>query len=140
MNPRVFIMTALLVSPVWAQEPASFDLGSDSLKKIVHDAASTQFADVRVADKAPAKSAPAEFKYVPPEKPAAPVREPPRQLPVQSPQPDNFVTAVVDILFDEILGTDDIDDITVSNELLRCQVQKDIKTSPPGPDRCPTAY
>ena len=39
MNPRVYLLTALLVSPAWAQGPASFDLNSDSIKKIVHAAA-----------------------------------------------------------------------------------------------------
>jgi hypothetical protein len=138
MNPRIYLLAALLVSPAWAQEPASFDLKSESIKKIVHEAASTQFADIQVADKAPVKTEPAAFKYVPPEKPATPLREPARKLPAKSSRPDGFVSAMFGILVDELVGAED-DGVTASNLILQCRVQKDIKSSPPGPDRCPSA-
>jgi hypothetical protein len=147
MNPRAWLLATLLASPVWSQEPAaetpkpsgpSFDLRSDAIKKIVNETASTQFADVREAEKPSAKSENADFKYVPPEKPVAPPREPPRKLPTPPPREDGFLSQVVDILFDEMLGTDDVDEVTVSNLLLRCRVQKDLKTSPPGTDGCPS--
>jgi hypothetical protein len=149
MNPRPWLLAALLASPVWSQEPASesptpsapsFDLRSDAIRKIVNDTASTQFAYVREVEKSSAKTEDADFKYVPPEKPVAPAREPPPKLPARPPESDGFLSQVVDILVDELLGTDDIDDVTVSNELLRCRVQKDLKTSPPGADNCPSVY
>ena len=148
MNTRAYLLAALLVSPVWSQEPAaespkpsapSFDLRSEAIKKIVRDNASTQFAYVQVVEKAPVKSQTAAFKYVPPEKPEAPVHEPPRQLPAESPQSGGFVSAMFDILVDELLGIED-DDVTASNLILRCRMQKEIKSSPPGPDRCPSVY
>jgi hypothetical protein len=138
MNSRIYLLATLLVSPAWAQESAGFDLKSDAIKKIVRDAAATQFSYVQIAEKAVAKSEAAAFKYVPPEKPA-PIREPPRQLPAKSPPPDGFIASAFGILVDELIGTDDYDDVTASNDILRCRVHKDLKISPPGVDRCPAA-
>jgi hypothetical protein len=89
-------------------------------------------------DQAPVKSEPAAFQYVPPEKQAAPVREPPKKLPTQPPPSNDFVSALVDILFDELLGIED-DDVAFSNLMLQCEVLKDIKSLPSGTD-CPSAH
>ena len=45
-----------------------------------------------------------------------------------------------DILVDEMLGIEGDEEVTASSEMLRCRVQKDLKTSPPGTDLCPTVY
>lgn len=137
MNSRACLLAALLVSPAWSQEPAGFDLKSDAIKKIVRDTAATQYAYVQIAEKAPRKSETAPFKYVPPEKPV-PAREPPRQPPARSPRPDGFLSTAVDILVDELLGIEGDDEVAASNEILQCRVQKELKTSPPGADLCPS--
>ena|SRR5688500_8415944 len=138
MNSRICLLATLLVSPAWSQESAGFDLRSAAIKKIVRDAAATQFAYVQIAEKPPVASETEPFKYVPPEKPA-PTPEPPRQLPAKSPPPDGFLASAFDILVDELLGTEDYDEVTASNDILRCQVHKELKISPPGIDLCPRA-
>jgi hypothetical protein len=149
MQIRTCLLVMLLATPAWSDEPAaetsqpavqSFDLRSDTIKKIVHDTASTQYANVQLAQISPVKSEAEELRYVPPEKPEAPVREPPRELPASSSPSSGFLSAAFDILFDELLGTSDVDEVTASNDMLRCRVQKDLKTSPPGPDNCPNVY
>ena len=147
MNSRAFLVVgALLVSPAWSQEPApqaavltpqSFDRNSESIKKIVRDAAATQSAPVQLTEEKPAKRDPATVIYVPPEKPA-PVSEPPRRLPDASPRSDGFLSAVFETILDEVLDIEADDDITSSNEMLRCRVQKEQKTAPPGIDNCPS--
>jgi hypothetical protein len=50
------------------------------------------------------------------------------------------LSSIFDFLIAEALGDDQDDDVvTTSNEMLRCRIQKEQKTSPPGADRCPTA-
>ncbi|MEO8064535.1 MAG: hypothetical protein ABI821_17495 [Pseudomonadota bacterium] len=149
MNPRTYLMAAFLISPVWAQEPAveapvtaapSYDLRGDAVQKIVRDTAATQFADVQVSDKPPVEAKPAEFVYVPAEKVPAPPSEPFRRLPEAPPRSTGFWSAVVDTLVEEALGIEDYDDVTASNDMLRCRVQKETKTGAPGVDNCPKVY
>jgi hypothetical protein len=147
MNSRAYLLAVLLVSPAWAAEPAaeipvtpapSFDLRSDVVKTILRKTAATQFSNVLVPDKVPVKAERAEVVFVPAEKPPEPVIETPR-LPDAAPRSHGFIPAVVDILIDEALGAGDKDEVTASNEILRCRVQKEQKTSPPGVDNCPIA-
>ena len=50
---------------------------------------------------------------------------------------DCFASAIFDILVDELVGIEDDDGVTASNEMLNCRVQKDLKTLPPGTDLWP---
>ena len=148
MNLRAFLVVgALFVLPAWSQEPASqlavltpqsFDRNSESIKKIVRDTAATQTSAVQPPEEKPAKRDPATVVYVPPEKLPAPVHEPPRQLPEAKSRSDKFLSAVFETILDEVLDAED-DDVTSRNEMLRCRVQKEQKTSPPGIDNCPNA-
>ena len=107
MNTRATLLIgALLVSPAWSQESAapavtlsaqSFDRSSEAIKKILRDTAATQSARIQISEVKPAKSAPAEFKYVPPEPaPRVKVEEP--RLPEAAPPSNGFVSALVDTL------------------------------------------
>ena len=117
--------------------PQSFDRNSESIKKIVRDTAATQSSAVQPSEEKPAKRDPATVVYVQPEKPPAPVRESPR-LPDAPSRSDGFLSAVFETILDEVLDVED-DDVTSRNEMLRCRVQKEQKTSPPGIDNCPNA-
>ena len=154
MSPRVCLLAALLASPAWAQEPAApqrFDLHSDAVRKIVNDTATTQVPSFQIVEQAPdkadaAKTEPAEFEYVPPEKPPAPVSKPKPRLPDPPPKPEGFAEQAVEILFDELfdhaIGIDDDDgysDVDFANDMLRCRVQKETRTGAPNVDNCPAA-
>jgi hypothetical protein len=113
MNWRVLMLSALLVSPAWSQEPEtsssvaaarSFDLRSDAVRKIVHATASSQSVPVQVSQGAPAKreSSP-EIEYVPPEKPAVVKEIAP--TPVAAPESDGFLSAVFDIAFETLVDS-----------------------------------
>ena len=147
MKSRALVMVALLASPAWSQEPAPentqpvvqhFDLRSESVQQIVRNTAASQYSNYQVADKAPASAEPAKFVYVPPEKPPAPPSEHKVNLPERSPKSNGLLSSVVDILIDEALDNEQDDGVTSRNEILRCKVQKEQKTSPPGIDNCPT--
>jgi hypothetical protein len=151
MNSRAFLMVALLASPAWSQEPPPetpapavkpLDLRSDAVKKIVHDTAASQYGNAQVAREAPADAERREVEYVPPEDlDEVPVREAAKQppAPTPAPQPDGFLSSMFGLLIAEALGNDQDDAVTTSNEMLRCRIQKEQKSSPPGPDRCPLA-
>lgn len=125
---------ALLVSPAWAQEPAdpqtptrlSFDLRSDSLKKIVRDTAATQSATSQPASEAPVRPSPrAAVVYVPPEKKAKPA-EHKVLLPSPVPESGGFLSALVDVLPDRELD----------NRVI-CPSDEDLKTIAQGYEHCP---
>lgn len=150
MNSRAYLLVALLVSPAWSAEPTveapeptvrSFDLRTDAVKKIVRDTAATQFSSLRVSDKPSVEAEPDEFVYVPPEEPPAPMPEPSRKLPAPAPRSDSFLSAIFETLIEEALGIEgnDPSDVTFANDVLRCRIQKEQKTSPPGVDNCPSA-
>jgi hypothetical protein len=137
MRLRASLLFALLGSSSWAQ--GTFDLKSDSIQKIVRQTAGTQFSPVQEARSTPVATEPAPITYVPPEKPPAPAREAPRKLPDPVPPPEDFFSSLVSMLVDELLGIDEADEITARNDMLRCRVQKEIKSAPPGIDNCPIA-
>jgi len=148
MKSRVFLIAAVLASPAWSQEAAApavkpLDLRSDAVKKIVHDVAASQYGNARLAAEAPVEAERREVEYVPPEDlEEVPVRETAKQpdAPAPARPPDGFLSSIFDFLIAEALGDDQDDDVvTTSNEMLRCRIQKEQKTSPPGADRCPTA-
>ena len=113
------------------------------MKKIVQDVAASQYGDAQLSREAPAVGERRELEYVPPEDfEEVPVREVAKQpaTPAPAPQPDGFLSSMLDFLIAEALGNDEDDSVvTTRNEMLRCQIQKEQKTSPPGVDRCPTA-
>lgn len=56
----------MFVAPVWSQEP-SFDLSSDSIRKIVRETAAAQSVPIQISKETPVKREPdTTFKYVPP--------------------------------------------------------------------------
>lgn len=126
--------------PVVNAETAApaFDLRSDSVRQVVRDTAATQYADTRETLAKPVESTPKVVRYEPPEKPAefseiSLPSEPPPQLSAP-------LTAILDIAVSELLGIEPVDDVTAANEILRCRVQKDIRSAPqPGTDHCPQA-
>jgi hypothetical protein len=146
MKPRAFLIVALLASPAWSQQPA-FDPRSDAVKKVVHDAAASQDADARPTPETPADGERREAEYVPPDEPLEelPVlgREPASQAPAPAPAPakksDGILSTMFEFLLEEALHVDEYDDVSNSNDMLRCRVQKEQKSSPPGIDNCPTA-
>lgn len=96
MNTRaLWMLSALLVSPAWSQEPG-FDLKSDALKSIVRDTAATQFAQVRPVDERKVERARIDLTTVraPAEKPVGKINlpDPP------APKLDGPVSALVDVL------------------------------------------
>lgn len=145
MNPRAWLLAALLASPAWAQEPAptgsqtspqtalALDLRSDAVRKIIRDTAATQYANFHETVPEPAPSEPDEFAYVPPEK--SPEDAAPRQDPAEPPAPEGFVSKTISFVIDELIGVEG-SEVEVANDLLRCRVQKETKTSPPGVDSC----
>jgi len=151
MNLRAFFLFgALLASPGWAQEPAtkapaltpaSFDLSSDYIRKIVRDTAATQYGTVQVSAEKPAGSEPATVRYVPPDKPLPPAKiAAPR--PVAAPQSNSllsgFLDAVVDTVIDEALGIDDdIESQLPSDRRLRCPTGEPPKATETDYRACP---
>ena len=150
MKSRAFLLVALLASPAWSQQPAAeaatavatpFDLRSDAVKKVVHDTAASQYSNAQVTHKAPVEGERREVEYVPPEEPLEELPLPAgAPLPsAPAPQPNGFVSSLFEFLLEEAIGVDEYDDVSSSNDMLRCRIQKEQKSSPPGPDQCPTA-
>ena len=145
MIVRSLALIVLLSSPVWSEEPPAnppartvrvFDLHSEALQKIVRDTASTQYAAVTVTEPPRVERNPNEIKFVPPEKPAPPARQAARPVPAQSRKPDGVVNSVIRTVVSEVLGVDPAGDVDASNAMLRCQTEKEIKSTPPGPNSC----
>jgi hypothetical protein len=148
MNSRaVLLMGVALMSPAWAQEPAtsapapaprSFDLSNDSIKKIVQATAATQYATVEMNADAPRENEPA-FLFEQPEKPAPPVKAPAkRRTPARESASEGFVAAVVDILVDELLGVEVSDSLEENyNKTLGCNDHPDLQSSTPKLLTCP---
>jgi hypothetical protein len=116
MNPRLLLLVAWLVSPAWSEEPAaespaitpgSFDLSSDSVRKIVRDSAAAQSALIQVSEEKPVEpESTSTIKYVPPTKEDAPVkRATPRPAP--EPQSHGILSALAEMLVAEALGVED---------------------------------
>jgi hypothetical protein len=102
MIARALLVTgALLVSPAWAQEP-SFDLNSESVRKIVRATVATQYAEVQPIKLAPAGRKTASLMDLHQdvrldEKPAL-KRAPPRRAPARIFQ--DPISELVDTLLD----------------------------------------
>jgi hypothetical protein len=153
MNARAVLLTGLaLMSPAWAQEPAtsapapaprSFDLSSDSIKKIVHATAATQYAAVQVNAEAPVEREPA-IVFDQPEKPAPPIKAAAKRrapAPARESASEGFLSAVVDILVDELLGVDVTNSLEEEyNKTLGCNEHPDLNTSTPMLLTCPGRY
>lgn len=121
--------------------PPSFDLGSESVKKILRDTAATQYATARPAEAEPAKSPPSAekaFQYIAPEKPPAkPVAKlnlPPMPAALES---NGFLSALIETLIDEALDSD-YDDPVEANTVswLTCQAAIDLKRETLGQGSC----
>ena len=152
MKSHVFLIAALLASPAWSQDPAgdappqvarSFDVHGDAVKKIVHDTAASQYSNAQVSPDAPVDAGRREVVYVPPEDSLdpVPVRESPQQKPAAAapaPESSSFLSSLFEFVIDQALDHDEDDGISSRNEMLRCRIQKEQKTSPPGIDNCPT--
>ena len=145
MNPRAYLLVALLVSPAWSQEPVadppmvtasftarSFDLSNDSIRKIVRDGAATQFASVRASNDTPVEPERVAVRFVPVEKALpAPKPRPPRLQP--APPSGGFISALVDILLD----SDDDEAAVYSQKCLRCELREPMTSTSMGDDTCP---
>jgi hypothetical protein len=107
MNPRaVLLIGAMLVSPAWSQEP-SFDLKSDAIKRIVQTTAATQYAPIQPPEEKPVEPEPAStIKFVPPVKEEPPVKRTAKPA-APAPQSHTFLSALVETLVDDALGTDE---------------------------------
>jgi hypothetical protein len=105
MKSRVFLIAALLASSAWAQEH-SFDLRGDAAKKIIRDTAAAQSALVQLEGPKPVerKTVLQAEDLRPLETPAK--IAPPRRVAAKSKQPGP-ISALVDVLVDHALGTDD---------------------------------
>ena len=105
MSARALLLIgAMLVCPAWAQEP-TFDLNSDSIRKIVRATAATQSVPIQLSAEPVAHREPAAIlEYVPPIE-AAPVKHtaPPRGPPPPPPQSDGFVSFLFNTLVDTLL-------------------------------------
>jgi hypothetical protein len=112
MTARALLLFGvMLASPAWSQETPpltarSFDLTSDSVRQIVHDTAAAQSTAARAAEEPPKELKPAGVvRYVPPVKPE-PAEPPQPRLPSAPLSP--FLSAVADILVDEVLHIDEV--------------------------------
>jgi len=112
----LLLLGVMFVAIAWSQEPAadepaptprSFDLSSDSIKKIVRDTAAAQSVPIRISDEAPVKREPdTTIKYVPPDV-AKPAKSPDPRRPTAPPESDGPISALIDTLVDTALGVED---------------------------------
>jgi hypothetical protein len=141
MNPRGWLVVgALMALPAWSQQP-SLDLNSDTVKKIIRDTAATQYAAPQLAEMKPAGHQPMTEKvvrYVPPER--SPERSPAKlNLPaLPAPLQSSFMSALIDTLVSEALGTDSYDNPVETNTVswLTCQAAIDLKRETLGQKSC----
>jgi len=144
MNPRTILLVALLVSPAWSQEPApatpaattrSFDLHNESVKKIVHDTAATQYSVVQASQESASKPKPTEttVKFVPEEKPVV-NQEPvyPTRLP-EAKSSDGFLSTLIDT----VLEDDSVSYAELNKERLACLSRENLKTTTERVASCP---
>ena len=134
MNSRVMLLVGfMLTSPAWSQEP-SFDLKSDSIKKIVRDTAATQFATVQLSSEKPvATKQIADIKFEPP------VAAQPVKYPTHLPDPATPATGFLYTLIDVLLDKDDDSSLEMRYPVwLSCQARDDLKSATQQ-DPCPSA-
>lgn len=121
-------------APAHAPKAQSFDLRNESVKKIVHDTAATQFATGQVLKETPAEEQPGPraVRYVPPE--GTPKREPkyPTRLPDAQPS-----GGILSSLIDTVLEDDDITYAEKSKQDLACMSRDNMKTTAERVASCP---
>lgn len=136
----LLVVGAFLALPAWSQEQ-SLDLSSDSVRKIIRDTAATQYAAPQLNEAKPVAPQPRTEKvvrYVPPEKPptkqTAKLNLPAMPAPLQN----SFISAVIDTLVSEALGTDSYNDPVEMNTVswLTCQSAIDLKRETLGQTSC----
>jgi hypothetical protein len=152
MNTRALLVVgAFLALPGWSQEPAAdtspaapptFDLRSDSVKKVLRDTAATQYASVQVLETKPTEPKPVKtVQFVPPEK--QPARRATKiNLPTwQKVEDSTFASWLVDQVFESIVeGVFDIehdDSLELSRVgWVECQASIDLKRETLGNGSC----
>jgi hypothetical protein len=112
----LLLLGVMFVSLAWSQKsaadesapsPQSFDLSSDSIKKIVRDMAAAQSQPVRISEETPVeREADSTVKYVPPEE-AQPAKSQVPRRPTAPPESDGPISALIDTLVDMALDVDD---------------------------------
>jgi hypothetical protein len=119
----LFLIGALLASSARAQE-ASFDLKSESIRKIVHDTAATQSAPVQFVE-----ARPAERKLVIEIEDAQPLEKPIKIAPPPNiaaprnnaaPESPGLLSSIIETLVDSALGVDG-DDTSQQHVAVRAQ-------------------
>jgi hypothetical protein len=128
-----------LLAPSHSATPPSLDLRAESVRKIVRDAAATQYAAPQL-DESKQVEQPREAKavrFVPPEKP--PARHTGKlSLPTMPEEiEESFLSHVITSLIDEALGIEQ-DDPVESNSIswLSCQSRIDLKRETLGNGSC----
>jgi hypothetical protein len=118
MKSSLWLLGIMLVSPAWSQEPPantpvltpqSFDRNSDSIKKIVHDAAASQSVLVQLSEETPVKREPyTTIEYAPPVvAPPAKIAKPRPTAP--APAREGPVSQIFDAVIDTLLDVDSDD-------------------------------
>ena len=116
MASRSILLFVMFISAAWAQEPAaneqaatprSFDLGSDSIRKIVRDTAAEQSVPIQISEGTPAnRERETTIKFVPPEV-SQPAKEPAPRRPTAPPESDGPLSTLIETLVDTALGVED---------------------------------
>jgi hypothetical protein len=135
MKPHALLLVAsLLGSPAWSQEPAprSFDLGSESIRKIVRETAAKQSVALQVSEDATVERMPAvkTVVFVPPEKPPLLKDLPTRRAPPPAPRPNGFLDAALNTLVDTVVDTV-FDDLVKEHATVwrPCETRADVPTA-----------
>jgi len=141
----LLLIVALLGSPAWAQEPTppTFDLSSESIRKIVHATAVTQSVALQFSQETKAESKPAvkTVVFVPPEKPPLMKDVPSPRAPAPAPAPalrsNGFLAAAVDTLVGTIVDTV-LDDLVQEHATVwrPCQTRADVPTATQNHSMC----
>jgi hypothetical protein len=112
----MLLLGVMFASSAWAQEPAadgaapasrSFDLSSDSIKKIVRETAAAQSVAIQSPEEKPVKRVPdTTVRYVPPDV-AQSAKEPVPHRPTAPPESDGPISTLIDTIVDTALGVED---------------------------------
>jgi len=112
----LLLLGVMFAAAAWSQEPAaiapvttarSFDLGSDSIKRIVRDTAAAQSRPIQIPEEVQVKSEPdATIRYVPPEVAQA-AKSPVPRRPAALPESEGPISTLIDAIVDTALGVED---------------------------------